>query len=81
VIRTPRPTPRPTRPPTRRCGPENALYVLYANGDQEYYDTATDPLELDNIASKGVPPELVKALVALENCHNGVACWAAAHLH
>jgi N-acetylglucosamine-6-sulfatase len=60
---------------------ENALYVMYADGDQEYYDTATDPLELDNIASKGVPPELVKALVALENCHNGVACWAAAHLH
>jgi len=60
---------------------ENALYVLYANGDEEYYDTATDPLELDNIASKGVPPDLVKALVALENCHNGVTCWAAAHLH
>jgi N-acetylglucosamine-6-sulfatase len=60
---------------------ENALYVMYANGDQEYYDTATDPLELDNIASKGVPLELVKALVALENCHSGVACWAAAHLH
>jgi len=60
---------------------ENALYVLYANGDQEYYDTATDPLELDNIAPDGVPPDLVKALVALENCHDGVTCWAAAHLH
>jgi N-acetylglucosamine-6-sulfatase len=59
---------------------EKALYVLYDNGDQEYYDTATDPLELDNIASKGVPPDLVQALVALENCHNGVTCWAAAHL-
>jgi N-acetylglucosamine-6-sulfatase len=60
---------------------ENALYVLYANGDQEYYDTATDPLELDNIAVDGVPRDLVRALVALENCHNGVTCWAAAHLH
>jgi arylsulfatase A-like enzyme len=58
-----------------------ALYVAYDNGDQEYYDTATDPLELDNIASKGVPPGLRKALVALEDCHNGVTCWAAAHLH
>jgi N-acetylglucosamine-6-sulfatase len=60
---------------------ENALYVLYDNGDQEFYDTATDPLELDNIASQGVPPELRKALVALEDCHNGATCWAAAHLH
>ncbi len=60
---------------------ENALYVRYANGGQEYYDTATDPLELDNIAVDGVPPDLVEALVALENCHNGVTCWAAAHLH
>jgi len=59
---------------------ENALYVLYSNGDQEYYDTAIDPLELNNIASNGVPAELQKALVALENCHDGVTCWAAAHL-
>jgi N-acetylglucosamine-6-sulfatase len=59
---------------------ENALYVLYDTGYQEYYDTATDPLELDNIASKGIPAELKKALVALENCHDGVTCWAAAHL-
>jgi len=60
---------------------ENSLYVLYDNGSQEFYDTATDPLELDNIASGGVPPELRNALAALEDCHNGVTCWAAAHLH
>jgi len=59
---------------------ENYLYVLYDNGDQELYNTAKDPLELDNIASKGIPADLKKALAALENCHNGVACWAAAHL-
>jgi arylsulfatase A-like enzyme len=59
---------------------ENALYVVYDTGYQEYYDTATDPLELDNIASQGVPPELREALAALQNCHNGVTCWAAAHL-
>jgi arylsulfatase A-like enzyme len=59
----------------------NALYAVYNTGDQEYYDTAKDPYELDNIASKGIPPDLGKALVALENCHNGVTCWKAAHLH
>jgi arylsulfatase A-like enzyme len=59
----------------------NALYVLYANGKQEYYDTARDPLELDNIAAKGVPASIKKALKALENCHSGASCWAAAHLH
>ncbi len=57
-----------------------ALYVRYAGGQQEYYDTATDPYELDNIAAKGVPAALHKTLGALENCHTGVTCWAAAHL-
>jgi N-acetylglucosamine-6-sulfatase len=59
----------------------NALYVRYASGKQEYYDTARDPLELDNIAAAGVPASLKKALTALENCHSGASCWAAAHLH
>ena len=58
----------------------NALYVRYASGEQEYYDTARDPLELDNIAAAGVPASLKKALAALKNCHTGVSCWAAAHL-
>ena len=56
-----------------------ALYVLYADGDQEYYDTANDPNELDNLAANGVPPELPKMLTALQNCHNAAACQAAAH--
>jgi hypothetical protein len=55
--------------------------VLYASGKQEYYDTAKDPLELDNIAAAGVPASLKKALAALENCHSRVSCWAAAHPH
>jgi len=58
----------------------NALYVRYAGGAQEYYHTATDPYELDNLAAKGVPAGLRNALSALENCHTGTACWAAAHL-
>jgi N-acetylglucosamine-6-sulfatase len=58
----------------------NALYVRYAGGQQEYYDTTTDPYELDNIAAKGVPAVLQKTLTALEDCHTGITCWAAAHL-
>jgi arylsulfatase A-like enzyme len=58
----------------------NALYVGYASGKQEYYDTARDPLELRNIGAAGVPASLKRALAALENCHSGVSCWAAAHL-
>jgi N-acetylglucosamine-6-sulfatase len=57
-----------------------ALYVRYGDGEQEYYDTARDPDELDNIAAQGVPAALRKALSALENCHTGDTCWAAAHL-
>jgi N-acetylglucosamine-6-sulfatase len=57
-----------------------ALYVRYASGEQEYYDTARDPLELDNIASGGVPADLRRALTALSDCHGGAACWSAAHL-
>jgi len=57
-----------------------ALYVRYANGEQEYYNTARDPFELDNIASSGVPAALRTALAALANCHGGASCWAAAHL-
>ncbi len=57
-----------------------ALYVVYDNGDREYYNTATDPYELDNIVGRGVPANLGSGLKAMENCHNGTACWAAAHL-
>ncbi|HWG11833.1 MAG TPA: sulfatase [Streptosporangiaceae bacterium] len=57
-----------------------ALYVKYSNGDQEYYDTATDPYELHNLAARGVPASLPRALTAMENCHTAAACWTAAHL-
>jgi N-acetylglucosamine-6-sulfatase len=57
-----------------------ALYVRYADGEQEYYDTARDPNELDNIAAQGVPSALPQTLHALENCHTSTTCWAAAHL-
>jgi N-acetylglucosamine-6-sulfatase len=57
-----------------------ALYVRYAGGFQEYYDTATDPYELDNLAAQGVPAALRNALGDLENCHTSATCWAAARL-
>ena len=56
------------------------VLVEAAGGVQEYYDTTTDPYELDNLSGKGVPAALRHALSALENCHTGAACWAAAHL-
>lgn len=55
-----------------------ALYVRYADGEQEYYDTRTDPYELDNRAAQGVPERLQRMLAALEGCRGEVACQAAA---
>jgi N-acetylglucosamine-6-sulfatase len=76
-----RQTQKPGDPPTYEAvRTATALYVRYAGGAQEYYDTATDPYELDNLAVKGVPAALRQALGALENCHTGASCWAAAHL-
>ncbi len=76
-----RQTQKPGDPPTYEAvRTATALYVRYAGGAQEYYDTVTDPYELDNLAGKGVPAALRKALSALENCHTGATCWAAAHL-
>jgi N-acetylglucosamine-6-sulfatase len=76
-----RQTSKPGDPPTYEAvRTANALYVRYAGGAEEYYDTATDPYELDNLAAKGVPAALRQALSALENCHAGATCWAAAHV-
>ncbi|MGI8680155.1 MAG: sulfatase family protein [Jatrophihabitans sp.] len=58
-----------------------ALYVKYTStGEQEYYNTAQDPYELANIASKGVPPAFPKELAALSSCHGATQCQAAAHV-
>jgi N-acetylglucosamine-6-sulfatase len=76
-----RQTQKPGDPPSYEAvRTATALYVRYAGGAQEYYDTATDPYELDNLAAQGIPAGLRDALTALENCHTGAACWAAAHL-
>jgi len=59
------------------------LYVEYANGEKEFYDLKTDPYELDNIVTSLTPTELAllhQELLALEHCHGGKDCWAAAHV-
>jgi N-acetylglucosamine-6-sulfatase len=55
-----------------------ALYVRYADGSQEYYNTASDPYELHNLAASGVPPALVLTLDALAVCHGAEQCQLAA---
>ena len=57
-----------------------ALYVRYASGEEEYYDTAKDPYELHNLGAKAVPASLRTALTALEKCKGATACQAAARV-
>jgi arylsulfatase A-like enzyme len=57
-----------------------ALYVRYADGSQEYYDTATDPNELHNLAADGIPAGLLLTLDKLRTCHGTTQCHAAALL-
>jgi len=58
------------------------VYVAYKDAahETEYYNIASDPFELNNIANKLTPrqsTELHKILQRLENCHNARACWTA----
>ncbi|MGH2891284.1 MAG: sulfatase family protein [Solirubrobacteraceae bacterium] len=59
------------------------LYVEYRDGEREYYDLKRDPYELHNIAGRlhrRRLAQLHRALVAIEHCHGGRACWAALHV-
>jgi N-acetylglucosamine-6-sulfatase len=56
----------------------NALFVRYASGFEEYYNTDVDPYELDNLGGSRAPPYLKAALEALSQCHRAVACQNAA---
>jgi N-acetylglucosamine-6-sulfatase len=58
----------------------DALYVRYANGEQEYYNTRNDPLERRNLAGPAVPPSLPKMLTDLQSCHGAAQCQAAARV-
>jgi N-acetylglucosamine-6-sulfatase len=57
-----------------------AVYVEYVDGEREYYDIASDPFELRNIAHRLAPARLVKLhtlLAGLTNCHDVITCWQA----
>jgi len=58
-------------------------YVEYTDGTKEYYNRATDPDELHNIAGR-LPAATLMALhadlTAMTGCHGAAACWTAGHL-
>jgi N-acetylglucosamine-6-sulfatase len=59
------------------------LYVEYTTGERELYDLRSDPFELNNLAPYMSPAQIADfhaALLALEHCHGGAACWAAMHI-
>lgn len=59
-----------------------SLYVEYSDGELEYYDLRTDPLELDNVADQLTPAhaaQLHQAVIALKTCKGAASCWAAEH--
>jgi len=58
-------------------------YVEYTDGTIEYYNRATDPDELHNIAGQlpaSTRTALHTDLTAMTNCHGDTVCWTASHL-
>lgn len=58
-------------------------YVEYVNGDREYYDNATDPLQLHNRIDSISPvrrAQLSAALTKLARCKGTVSCGLAAQV-
>lgn len=56
-------------------------YVRYDNGQREYYDRVTDPLELHNVAASLTPSRLAELDMRLDRlitCRGQAQCWAAA---
>ena len=75
---------RPSGDPTsyEAIRTDKALYVEYMNGDREYYDLSQDPYA-ESLNGYGTldgaqRARLHAALAALQNCHGGSSCWAAA---
>ena len=56
----------------------NGLFVRYLSGEQEYYDTRTDPDEVHNEGGGAVPSSMSTMLTALSTCHGAQACQKAA---
>jgi N-acetylglucosamine-6-sulfatase len=59
------------------------LYVEYDNGEREFYDLSQDPFELQNLADQLTWADRILLhtdLTAMENCHDGLSCWASMHV-
>ncbi len=59
----------------------DSLYVQYVDGEREFYNLASDPNEMDNLATTAPAAQLgplQQALTALQNCHNATTCQSAA---
>ncbi len=62
----------------------DSLWVEYADGEREYYDTQADPAELKNLAgspSDGKEKALHETLTALAHCSGSESCRDASRLH
>lgn len=62
----------------------DSLWVEYADGEREYYDTQTDPAELKNLAgslSDRKKKALHETLTALARCSGSASCRDASRLH
>jgi N-acetylglucosamine-6-sulfatase len=60
------------------------LYVLYDDGETEFYNLRNDPFELHNIANQLTPGEaslLHSEIERMHHCHGGTQCWAAMHVN
>lgn len=58
----------------------DSLYVEYTDGGREYYDVASDPYQLRNLAAKLTPARqqgLHRALTAMAACRGTTSCRAA----
>ena len=84
--------PRPGLPATASGNPttyeamrtHQFLYVEYADGEREFYDLATDPFELHNLAGRLTPRRAgpaARRARQTRRCHGGDECWAAMHVH
>jgi N-acetylglucosamine-6-sulfatase len=56
----------------------NDLYVEYSNGEKEYYDLKSDPLQHNNKPGDPRAGQLAGPLRELAGCRQN--CWAAAHV-
>ncbi|HUO69606.1 MAG TPA: sulfatase [Solirubrobacteraceae bacterium] len=59
------------------------VYVVYNDGEREFYDLTRNPFELHNLAGRLSLADralLDSELAAIEQCHGGGACWDAMHL-